>query len=96
MNNTTSTNIATFNENNIIKKLPSPQEFLRQAVGRKVLVKLNNNIEYTGILMCLDGTMNIYLKQCEEISNGKIINKYADIFIRGNNGKYIFLFKLFF
>ena len=30
------------------KKLPSPAEFLRQAVGRKVIVKLHNNHEYKG------------------------------------------------
>jgi hypothetical protein len=30
------------------KKLPSPSEFLKQAVGRKVVVKLHNNNEYKG------------------------------------------------
>lgn len=30
------------------KKTPSPAEFLSQAVGRKVSVKLNNNNEYKG------------------------------------------------
>ncbi len=30
------------------KKVPSPAEFLSQAVGRKVMVKLNNNNEYKG------------------------------------------------
>jgi hypothetical protein len=30
------------------KKTPSPAEFLSQAVGRKVIVKLNNNNEYKG------------------------------------------------
>ena len=33
---------------NLQKKLPSPAEFLRQAVGRKVVVKLHNNNEYKG------------------------------------------------
>ena len=32
------------------KKVPSPAEFLRQAVGRKVMVKLTNNDEYKGKL----------------------------------------------
>jgi len=37
------------NINSIIpKKTPSPAEFLSQAVGRKVVVKLNNNSEYKG------------------------------------------------
>ena len=30
------------------RKLPSPSEFLKQAIGRKVIVKLNNNYEYKG------------------------------------------------
>jgi small nuclear ribonucleoprotein (snRNP)-like protein len=34
-----------------IKKTPSPAEFLRQAVGRKVIVKLHNNYEYKGIII---------------------------------------------
>lgn len=69
------------------KKLPSPGEFLKQAIGRSVIVKLTNNIEYKGILLCLDGTMNVYLQQCEEYIDGKLSNRYEDIFIRGNNGK---------
>jgi U6 snRNA-associated Sm-like protein LSm6 len=43
-----------------------------------------------GILICLDGTMNVYLQQCEEYVNGKITNRFAEIFIRGNNGKKIY------
>jgi U6 snRNA-associated Sm-like protein LSm6 len=77
--------------NNVIqstnKKVPSPSEFLRQAVGRKVTVKLHNNYEYKGVLICLDGTMNVYLQQCEEYYEGEMKSRYADIFIRGNNGK---------
>jgi U6 snRNA-associated Sm-like protein LSm6 len=70
------------------KKTPSPADFLKQAVGRKVIVKLNNNYEYKGILISLDGTMNVYLEQCEEYLNGLMLNRFADIFIRGNNGKF--------
>jgi hypothetical protein len=31
--------------------------------------------------------MNVYLEQCEEYYNGQILNRFADVFIRGNNGK---------
>ncbi len=68
------------------KKLPSPTEFLKQAVGRKVTVKLHNNYEYKGVLICLDGIMNVYLQQCEECYEGEVKNRYSDIFIRGNHG----------
>jgi U6 snRNA-associated Sm-like protein LSm6 len=39
-----------------------------------------------GILACLDGYMNIAMEQTEEYENGQLKNKYADTFIRGNNG----------
>lgn len=41
------------NQNLVTKKTPSPAEFLRQAVGRKVNVKLHNNYEYKGIYINL-------------------------------------------
>lgn len=34
----------------ISKKIPSPTEFLKQALGRPVLVKLTNGLEYKGII----------------------------------------------
>lgn len=40
-----------------------------------------------GVLACLDGYMNIAMEQTEEYENGQLRNKYADTFIRGNNGK---------
>lgn len=39
-----------------------------------------------GVLSCLDGYMNIALEQTEEHVNGKVLNRYGDAFIRGNNG----------
>ncbi|CAG8513688.1 1823_t:CDS:2 [Paraglomus brasilianum] len=66
----------------------SPSDFLGEAIGRRVLVKLNSGVEYRGILSCLDGYMNIALEQTEEWVNGQLKNKYGDAFIRGNNGNY--------
>ena len=31
--------------------------------------------------------MNIAMEQTEEYENGQLTNKYADTFIRGNNGR---------
>ena len=39
-----------------------------------------------GILVCLDGFMNIALEQAEEWTDGVLQQKYGDCFIRGNNG----------
>jgi len=67
----------------------TPNEFLKQVIGRPVVVKLNNGIDYRGVLACLDGYMNIALEQTEEYNNGQLKNKYGDAFIRGNNVLYI-------
>jgi U6 snRNA-associated Sm-like protein LSm6 len=67
----------------------TPADFLKAVLGRPVVVKLNNATEYRGVLACLDGYMNIALEQTEEYTNGELINKYGDAFIRGNNVLYI-------
>jgi Na+-driven multidrug efflux pump len=60
-----------------------------------VYVKLQTNEQYKGRLISLDGAMNIYLQNSEEIfennSNEKI-KQFKHLFIRGNNGNiYIFI-----
>lgn len=39
-----------YQNSSISKKIPSPTEFLKQALGRPVLVKLTNGLEYKGII----------------------------------------------
>ncbi|KAK3829249.1 MAG: hypothetical protein J3Q66DRAFT_395449 [Benniella sp.] len=65
------------------------QDFTSFLLGRPVIVKLNSGVDYRGILACLDGYMNIALEQTEEYVNGKLMNRYGDTFIRGNNVLYI-------
>jgi U6 snRNA-associated Sm-like protein LSm6 len=67
----------------------TPQDFLKMIKGRPVNVKLNDGSEYRGIFICLDGCLNIVLEKCEEVIEGKVINKFKDLFIRGNNVSYI-------
>jgi U6 snRNA-associated Sm-like protein LSm6 len=67
----------------------SPSEFLKNVLGRPVIVKLNSGTTYHGILACLDGYMNIAMEQTQEYVNGQLKNSYADTFIRGNNVLYI-------
>ena len=52
----------------------NPSEFLRQIIGKPVVVKLNSGVDYRGILACLDGYMNIALEQTEEYVNGQVIS----------------------
>ncbi|KAI3353078.1 hypothetical protein L3Q82_019645, partial [Scortum barcoo] len=65
----------------------TPSDFLKQIIGRPVVVKLNSGVDYRGVLACLDGYMNIAIEQTEEYVNGQLKNKYGDAFLRGNNGK---------
>ena len=67
-----------------------PSDFLKQIIGKPVVVKLNSGVEYRGVLACLDGYMNIALEQTQEFIGGKLCNNsYGDTFIRGNNVYYI-------
>merc|ERR1712212_812829 len=67
----------------------TPSDFLKQIIGRPVVVKLNSGVDYRGVLACLDGYMNIAMEQTEEYVNGQLKNKYGDAFLRGNNVLYI-------
>lgn len=64
----------------------SPSDFLKAVIGNKVLVRLHSGVSYIGVLLCLDGYMNIALRQAEEWIDTKCTEKYGDAFIRGNNG----------
>lgn len=67
----------------------SLSHFIHQIHGRPVVVKLNSGVDYRGVLLCLDGYMNVALEQTEEYVNGEFKNKFGDAFIRGNNVLYI-------
>jgi len=67
----------------------SPTEFLKNVVGKRVIVRLSSGVDYRGVLSCLDGYMNIALEQTEEHVDGAVTNRYGDAFIRGNNVLYI-------
>eukprot|EP01039_Chlorochromonas_danica_P005312 gene5312-5847_t len=67
----------------------SPTDFLKQVIGKPVVVKLHSGVTYKGVLACLDGFMNIAMEQTEEYVDGQLKNKYGDCFIRGNNVLYI-------
>jgi U6 snRNA-associated Sm-like protein LSm6 len=65
----------------------NPSDFLKQVIGKPVVVQLNSGVTYRGILACLDGFMNIAMEQTEEYLDGHLKARYGDCFIRGNNGK---------
>lgn len=65
----------------------TPADFLKQVIGKPVVVKLHSGVTYKGVLACLDGFMNIAMEQTEEYVEGQLKNRYGDCFIRGNNGE---------
>lgn len=48
-----------------------------------------------GLLLSLDGHMNIAMENAEEIINDEVTNRYPSVFIRGNNGKIIISYSFF-
>lgn len=40
----------------------SPADFIKQSLGREILVRLNEDSEITGTLVCLDGALNMVLQ----------------------------------
>ncbi|OWT35867.1 U6 snRNA-associated Sm-like protein LSm6 [Cryptococcus neoformans] len=67
----------------------SPSEFLRNIVGKRVKVRIGSGVDYTGLLTCLDGYMNVALEQAEEWAGEVKTAAYGDCFLRGNNVLYI-------
>lgn len=67
----------------------NPSDFLKQVLGRSVVVRLNSGVDFKGLLACLDDRMNIAMEQVEEVVNGIVVSRYSDAFIRGNNVLYI-------
>jgi U6 snRNA-associated Sm-like protein LSm6 len=71
-------------------KRAAPADFVRGVVGRPVAVRLVSGVEYRGILVCLDGYMNVVMEQTEEFGvDGTLKNRYGDAMIRCNNVLYI-------
>jgi len=46
-------------------------------------------VRTAGILVCLDGFMNVALEQTEEWVDGALRSKFGDAFLRGNNGAWV-------
>ena len=62
----------------------SPESFILQNTHKSSSLK---NLK--GVLVCLDGYMNVAMEQTEEFVDGVLRNKYGDTMIRGNNVLYI-------
>lgn len=70
----------------------SPNDFLKNVIGKPVVVRLVSGIDYRGTLTGLDGHMNIALEDTTEWSEGNQKGSYGDAFVRGNNGTFLMRF----
>ncbi len=53
---------------------------------------LNIGVQFynLGLLLSLDGHLNIALENVEELVNDEVANRYPSVFLRGNNGNFFF------
>ena len=61
-----------------------PIDALDRAKGKKVIVKLKNGEELTGVLKALDLHLNLWLDEAEVSKNGENKIKLGTVLIRGD------------
>ena len=68
----------------------NPASFLNKCLGHPIICRLKwNQMEYKGILVSLDGYMNIQLARAKEFIDGKYTATLGEIMIRSNSILYI-------
>lgn len=71
-------------------KRNNPGDYLKRMLGREVEVKLNDNDTFfTGVMTCLDGSMNVLLTNAKEMNRDRNISEFKQVLIRGNNVLFI-------
>lgn len=61
-----------------------PIDALDRAKGKKVIIKLKNGEEITGILKALDLHLNLWLDEAEVIKDGENRLKLGTLLVRGD------------
>ncbi|KAJ3368909.1 hypothetical protein AMAG_10527 [Allomyces macrogynus ATCC 38327] len=67
----------------------NPKPFLADLNGKPVIVKLKWGMEYKGILVAVDGYMNLKLQDTEEYIDGVNTGALGEVLIRCNNVLYL-------
>ncbi len=62
-----------------------PFDFLNDAIGKTVLVRIKDQKEYRGILKAFDVHMNLVLGEAEELENDRVVRKLGLLVVRGDN-----------
>ena len=66
-----------------------PLTILQKSTKKKVTVRLKNEVEYKGKMENVDSYMNLIMTDAEEVLNGKTIENYGRVIVRGNNVLFI-------
>jgi len=66
-----------------------PLTTLQKNTKKNVIVRLKNDIEYKGRMVNVDSYMNLIMTDAEELKDGKAVEKYGRIILRGNNVLFI-------
>ena len=67
----------------------NPKPFLNSLTGKAVIVRLKWGMEYKGLLVAVDGYMNLQLAQTEEFVDSVLTGQLGDVLIRCNNVLYV-------
>ena len=66
-----------------------PLTTLQKNTKKSVIVRLKNDVEYKGKIVNVDSYMNLIMSDAEELNDGKIVEKYGRVILRGNNVLFI-------
>ncbi|GAV03585.1 hypothetical protein RvY_13981 [Ramazzottius varieornatus] len=67
----------------------NPKPFLNGLTGKSVIIKLKWGMEYRGLLVAVDGYMNVQLANTEEYIEGNLTGNLGEVLIRCNNVLYV-------
>ena len=66
-----------------------PLTTLQKNTKKSVIVRLKNDVEYKGKIVNVDSYMNLIMSDAEEVKDGKTVEKYGRVILRGNNVLFI-------
>jgi small nuclear ribonucleoprotein len=66
-----------------------PLTTLQKYTKKSVIVRLKSDVEYKGKIDSVDSYMNLIMTDAEELKDGKPVEKYGRVILRGNNVLFI-------
>ena len=66
-----------------------PLTTLQKNTNKSVIVRLKNDVEYKGKIVNVDSYVNLIMTDAEELRNGKTVEKFGRVILRGNNVLFI-------